>query len=84
MSDALKLEILSFWHLEDRGAKADGTPDIQYKSGYTIRLTVDNQRILFEETLDRNKVPVNPTQFLARRMAEVLATYLPQIDPGIK
>jgi hypothetical protein len=76
----LKLTIEGFSNLEDHGEK-DGKPDIRIANGYKIRLDLNHQRILFEETLERRSVPVNPTQYLTDRIAKILAAYLPQIDP---
>ena len=81
MDKILKLEICGFWNLEDHGQKEDGTPDVRCKKGYDIRVIRDNTHVLFEEELPREHVPADPTQYLSRRIALMLATYLPQIDP---
>jgi hypothetical protein len=77
----LELRIDGFCSLEDYGKKADGTQDMRVVRGYKILLVENRARILFEETLPREKVPANPTQFLARRVADILTPYLPRIDP---
>lgn len=77
----LKLEIRGFWNLEDHGQKEDGTPNVRRKSGYVIRLVRDNTYILFEETLSRERVPIDPTQYLVRRISTILETHLKGIDP---
>lgn len=81
MSKTLTLRIEGFWTLEEHKAKEDGTPDVRSVEGYKIQLVKDHTLILFEETLSREKVPMNPTVYLASRMAGVLATHLPGIDP---
>jgi hypothetical protein len=81
MNKILELRIDGFCNLEDHGKKADDTPDIRTVRGYRIQLVENRSRILFEETLSREKVPVNPTEYLARRMAAILTPYLPGIDP---
>ena len=81
MAHRLDLSIEGFRELEDVEAKADGTSSVRCNRGYRIRLDMDRVRILFEETLPRDRVPVNPTEYLARRIAEILKAYLPQIDP---
>jgi hypothetical protein len=81
MTNRLDLSIQGFSDLEDRGTKEDGTPDIRVKRGYDIRLTLNCAQILFEETLPCESVPVAPTEFLVKRLAAILAPYLPRIDP---
>lgn len=81
MNNILELRIEGFSSLKNQGERADGTPDIRVVRGYRIQLVENRVRILFEEMLPREKVPVNPTQFLARRMADILTPYLPGIDP---
>lgn len=80
----LVFSIQGFWTLEEGPLKEDGTPNVKCVRGYKLRLVLGGHRILFEETLDRNKVPVEPTQYLVRRVGEILAPFFPQIDPGIK
>ncbi len=81
MTGGLKFEIQSFSTLEEHGTKADGTPDIRCNCGYEIRVVINGERILFEEKLQRNAIPVRPAEYLANRAAKILATYLPQIEP---
>jgi hypothetical protein len=50
-------------------------------SGYKIQLVLNHARILFEETLPRDKLPLDPTPHLADRVERIVAMYLPQIDP---
>jgi hypothetical protein len=84
MSNVLQLTIEGFWTLEEHGEKEDGTPDVRSVEGYKIRLVRDHALILFEETLPREKVPVDPTVYLASRMAGILAPHLPGIDPRMR
>jgi hypothetical protein len=82
MTNHLKLTIEGFSNLESHGNKGDGSPDVRRHAGYRIRLDINGQRILFEETLAREKLPVNPTRYLSDRMANILAAHLPTIDPA--
>lgn len=77
----LQIRIEGFSTLEEHGIKADGTPDVRRNCGYKLVLVLEGYRILFEETLPRNQVPVDPTQYLVQRIARILTPYLPQIDP---
>jgi hypothetical protein len=81
MSKTLQLRIEGFWTLEEHGKKEDGTPNVRSVEGYKIQLVKDHALILFEETLSREKVPVDPTVYLASRIAGILAPHLPGIDP---
>jgi len=81
MNNQLKLTIEGFSDLKDHGNKEDGVPDIRRDAGYRILLVMGGRQILFEETLAREKMPVNPTRYLSDRIARILAAYLPQIDP---
>jgi hypothetical protein len=81
MTRRLNFSIEGFRELQELDAKTEGVTDIRCNAGYRLRLTIDNVRILHEETLPRGRVPVNPTEYLARRVAEILKAYLPQIDP---
>jgi len=82
MTNQLKLIIEGFSDLEEYGEKEDGSPDIRRNDGYKIKLTINGTRILFEETIPRAAVPVNPSKHLSERVAQILAPYLPQIDPS--
>lgn len=77
----LELSIRGFWELKDHGSKEDGTPNVQCALSYELKLVKDRALIVFEETLDRDKIPVNPTEYLVRRIGEILTPFLPQIDP---
>lgn len=81
VTNSLKLTIEGFSDLKDHGNKEDGTPDVRCDLGYRIRLDINGQRILFEETLSRRAIPVDPTRYLANRIANILAAHLPAIDP---
>lgn len=80
----LELSIKGFWELKDHGLKEDGTPNVQCVRGYELQIVENRQRIVFEEILDRAKIPVEPTEYLTRRIAEILALFLPAIDPGTR
>jgi len=77
----LDLSIEGFRELEEISPKTEGVSNIRCNAGYRIRIDIDRVRILHEETLPRGRVPANPTEYLARRIAEILKAYLPQIDP---
>ena len=81
MTNQLDLSIQGFSELEDNGLKEDGTPDIRVKRGYNIRLVRNRDYILFEETLPRESLPVDPRVALTKRITEILTVYLPQIEP---
>jgi len=81
MNNRLDLTLDGFSDMEDHGTKEDGTPDIRVVRGYRIRLVENHARILFEATLLRDDLPVEPTDLLASRVASILTKYLPLIDP---
>lgn len=83
MTETLMLRIDGFSELEDHGKKEDGTDDIRVNRGYRIQLVWNHQRIVYEETLPRDSVPVDPTEYLVRRISEALRRSLPQIDPRL-
>jgi hypothetical protein len=84
VNNRIDISIDGFANLEDCGTKADGTPDIRCNRGYSIRVVENHARVLFEETLRRGDLPVDPTSYLANRLASILTAYLPGIDPGVE
>jgi len=83
MTETLMLRIEGFCDLEDHGKKEDGTDDIRINRGYKLQLALNHQLIVYEETLPRDSVPVDPTAYLVRRISEALTRSLPQIDPRL-
>lgn len=67
--------------LEEFPAKPDGTPDVRRKEYFRVRLVRDNKLIVWEETLPREKLPADPEKFLSERIAKILHTHIPGIDP---
>lgn len=81
MNNILQLTIDGFSNLEEHGLKDDGTPDVRVIRGYKIEVVLNRAEILFSETLLAEKIPVDPTKFLADHLRRILAAYLPRVNP---